>query len=170
MSPEKDCGKKSKLTVEKKAKNTNQEQSSSFKLLKTIKGHMSTITCSTLDRTHSYLITVFYLWFLILLFNYEINLKYNFKGSKDRIVKIWSLASGFLVASFRGMDNIRAIDVNYENTILAVAADRDIYLYNLINGELLDNLSYPDHHHRKSIGSLKVSFCFLRYFFIININ
>jgi WD40 repeat protein len=80
------------------------------------------------------------------------------KGSKDRIVKIWNLASGFLVASFRGMDQIRAIDVNYENTILAVAADRDIYLYNLINGELLDNLSYPDHHHRKSICCLKVSF------------
>jgi hypothetical protein len=48
MSPENDCGKKSKLTVEKKALNTNQEQSNSFKLLKTIKGHMCAIICSGL--------------------------------------------------------------------------------------------------------------------------
>jgi hypothetical protein len=56
------------------------------------------------------------------------------------------------------MSDIRVMDVDYENNILAVAAERQISIWDLRNGELKDILSYPIFHHTKPITCLKVSF------------
>lgn len=50
------------------------------------------------------------------------------------------------------------MDVDYENNILAAAAERQIFIWDLRNGELKDILSYPFNHHTKPISCLKVSF------------
>ena len=67
------------------------------------------------------------------------------------------------------MSDVRVMDVDYENNILAVAAERQIFIWDLRNGELKDILSYPIYHHTKPISCLKVIF-FLNYFQYLNHN
>lgn len=56
----------------------------------------------------------------------------------SQIIKIWSLVSGLAIASLclKDINATKAIDINFENTLLAVGTNNGILIFDLRNGEL----------------------------------
>jgi len=51
------------------------------------------------------------------------NIIWTQKGSDDKLIKIWRVCDGMLLATLRGhQKEISDLDVSYENTILASAS------------------------------------------------
>ncbi len=62
----------------------------------------------------------------------------TFKGSDDKLIKIWRACDGLLVATLRGNSKeISDMDINFENTLFVSGGyDKKIKVWNLKTTEL----------------------------------
>lgn len=86
-------------------------------LYKRIQGHFSAAYCIIFDRTSSLIIT----------------------GSDDRLIKIWSAKTGYLISTLRGhVGDITSLSIDFKNRILASSSnDYTIRLWSLSTFESL---------------------------------
>ncbi|KHJ46389.1 Bromodomain protein [Trichuris suis] len=90
-----------------------------FNLQKVVFGHLSSVSCLTVDCTGKYFIT----------------------GGDDGLVKVWNVEHARLLFTFRGIrTRINDIAVDQDNVLFAAGSDHVVRVYALQDGRLVDVL------------------------------